>query len=84
MTVKELIEELQKLPQDKTVIIKHDDHTDWTYTTELTTDLIGEDKWYDKTLTDDDYESMNDRIENDTYEEDSEYPDVVVIYALFW
>jgi hypothetical protein len=84
MTVKELIEELQKLPQDKTVIIKHDDHTDWTYTAELTSDLIGEDKWYDKTLTDEDYESIEDRVEDGTYEEDSEYPDVVVIYATFW
>jgi hypothetical protein len=84
MTVKELIEELQKLPQDKTVIIQHNDHTDWTYTVELTSDLIGEDKWWDKTLTNEDYESMNERIDNDTYEKDSEYTDVVIIYAMFW
>lgn len=83
MTVKQLIEELQKLPQDKEVIIQHTDHTDWTYTTELTSDMIDEDKWY-KELEDEDYKAIDERIENGTYEEDSEYPDVVKIYASFW
>jgi hypothetical protein len=84
MTVKELIEHLQQFPQDKKVILRHDDHTDWTYTVELTNNLVDEDKWWDKTLTDDDYESMEDRIEDGTYEEDSEYEDVVMIYCKFW
>ena len=46
MTVKELIEELSKLPQDKKVVLEHIDHTDWTYHVELTSDLITEEKWY--------------------------------------
>jgi len=83
MTVKELIEQLGKLPQDKQVILQHTDHTDWTYTTELTSDSIHEDKWY-KELDDEDYEQMDERIDNGTYEEDSEYPDVVKIFCSFW
>ena len=83
MTVKELIDELSKLPQDKQVVIQHTDHTDWTYTVELTTDLIGEDKWY-KELDDSELKAMDDRIDSGTYEEDDEYPDVVIIYASFW
>ena len=46
MTVKELIEQLSKLPQDKQVILSHTDHTDWDYSVELTSDLVGESKWY--------------------------------------
>ncbi len=38
MTVQQLIEHLQTLPQDKKVVLRHDDHTDWTYTVELTND----------------------------------------------
>jgi len=84
MTVKELIEELQQLPQDKQVVLYHRDHTDWSYTTKLTSDMIDEEKWYDVELTKEDYESMDERIDNDTYEEDSEYPDVVMINCIFW
>lgn len=83
MTVKELIEQLQTLPQDKQIVLSHTDHTDWTYTTELIPDLIGEDKWY-KELDEEDYDLMDERIDNETYIEDSEYPDVVVIDCKFW
>ena len=83
MTVHELIKHLQVLPQNKKVVLRHDDHTDWTYTVELTSDLVSESKWY-KELEDEDYELMDERIENDTYEEDSEYPDVVIINCKFW
>ena len=48
MTVKELIEQLSKLPQDKQVILSHTDHTDWTYTTVLETTEIDEDDIYDE------------------------------------
>jgi hypothetical protein len=48
MKVKELIELLQNFDQDKTVILRHDDHTDWTYTTELDSTSIDEDDWYDE------------------------------------
>ena len=82
MTVKELIEQLQQLPQDKQVILSHTDPTDWTYEEELTSDLINETKWY-KELEDDDFIQMEERIENGTYEEDSEYPDVVKINCIF-
>jgi hypothetical protein len=47
MTVKQLIEHLQQLPQDKKVILSHDDHTDWNYATELLPELIVEDYYYD-------------------------------------
>ena len=83
MTVKELIEQLSKLPQDKQVILRHDDHTDFEYTVELTSDLVGESKWY-KELEDEDFDLMDERIDNETYIEDSEYPDVVVINCKFW
>ena len=83
MTVKELIEQLSKLPQDKQVILSHTDHTDWDYSVELTSDLVGESKWY-KELEDEDFELMDERIDNDTYVEDSEYPDVVFIDCKFW
>lgn len=68
MTVKELISELEKLPQDKKVILRHDDHTDWMYTTELTSELIYEDEWFDE-LKD---------------EDEDEGEDVVMINCLFW
>ena len=48
MTVKELIEQLSKLPQDKQVFLRHEDHTDWTYTTVLETTEIDEDDIYDE------------------------------------
>ena len=48
MTVKELIDQLSQLPQDKQVILRHNDHTDWLYTTPLTPELIEEDKWSDE------------------------------------
>ena len=83
MTVKELIEQLSKLPQDKQVILSHTDHTDWDYSVELTSDLVGESKWY-KELEDEDFDLMDERIDNETYIEDSEYPDVVVIDCKFW
>ena len=83
MTVKELIEQLSKLPQDKQVILSHTDHTDWDYSVELTSDLVGESKWY-KELEDEDFDLMDERIDNETYIEDSEYPDVVVINCKFW
>ena len=83
MTVKELIEQLSKLPQDKKVILSHTDHTDWDYSVELTSDLVSESKWY-KELEDEDFELMDERIDNDTYVEDSEYPDVVFIDCKFW
>ena len=83
MTVKELIEQLSKLPQDKQVILSHTDHTDWDYSVELTSDLVGESKWY-KELEDEDFDLMDERIDNDTYVEDSEYPDVVFIDCKFW
>ena len=83
MTVKELIEQLSKLPQDKKVILSHTDHTDWDYSVELTSDLVGESKWY-KELEDEDFDLMDERIDNETYIEDSEYPDVVVINCKFW
>ena len=83
MTVKELIEQLSKLPQDKQVILSHTDHTDWDYSVELTSDLVSESKWY-KELEDEDFDLMDERIDNETYIEDSEYPDVVVIDCKFW
>ena len=83
MTVKELIEQLSKLPQDKQVILSHTDHTDWDYSVELTSDLVGESKWY-KELEDEDFDLMDERIDNETYIEDSEYPDVVFIDCKFW
>jgi hypothetical protein len=83
MTVKELIEELQKLPQDKKVVLYHRDHTNWSYTEELTSGRIDEEKWYDVELTRKDYELMDERVDNGTYEEDSEYPDVVMIDCNF-
>ena len=83
MTVKELIEQLQTFPQDKQIILSHTDHTDWDYNVELTSDLIIEDKWY-KDLDDEDYDLMDERIDNETYIEDSEYPDVVIINCKFW
>lgn len=48
MTVKQLIDVLQQLPQDKTVILRHDDHTDWTYTTVLDETEIDEDEYYNE------------------------------------
>jgi|LakMenEpi03Aug12_release.lakeMendotaPanAssembly.Ray.scaffolds.fasta_scaffold2619248_1 hypothetical protein len=47
MTVKQLIEHLQTLPQDKKVMLSHDDHTDFNYCTELLPELIVEDYSYD-------------------------------------
>jgi hypothetical protein len=47
MTVKELIEKLQQFPQDKKVMLSHDDHTDFNYFTELLPELIVEDYSYD-------------------------------------
>lgn len=47
MTVKELIEKLQTLPQDKKVVLFHTDHTDYDYMTELSSESITEDYWYD-------------------------------------
>ena len=72
MTVKELIEQLGKLPQDKQVILQHTDHKDWTYTTGLSSDSIYEDKWYDE-------ESDS---EGKLYEDCLE--DVVIIDCIFW
>jgi hypothetical protein len=84
MTVQELIQQLQTLPQDKQVVLSHTDHTDWNYTVELTPDLVSESKWWKEELTDEDYLLMEERIDNDTYEENSEYPDVVEINCKFW
>jgi hypothetical protein len=83
MTVKELIEQLSSLPQDKQIILSHNDHTDWTYTVELTSDLVSEGKWY-KELEDEDFEEMDQMIDDGVYKEDDEYPDVVIIDCKFW
>lgn len=48
MIVKDLIEQLSKLPQDKKIILSHTDHTDWDYSVELTSDLIFENEWYNE------------------------------------
>lgn len=48
MTVKQLIEQLSKFPQDKQIILSHTDHTDWDYSVELTSDLVSENEWYNE------------------------------------
>ena len=72
MTVKELIEQLSSLPQDKKVVLQHSDHTDFTYTTELSSGSIVEDEWWNE---DEDNEDKD-------YEDSLE--DVVIIYCMFW
>jgi hypothetical protein len=73
MTVQQLIEHLQTLPQDKKVMISHTDHTDWTYYHDLGIELIDKDGeyWDEETSTGElDYE---DEVEH-----------VVMINCRFW
>jgi hypothetical protein len=72
MTVQELINQLQTLPQDKKVVLSHTDHTDWTYKVELTPDLISEDEFWDE-------ENSNDELD---YED--EVQQVVIINCKLW
>jgi hypothetical protein len=73
MTVKQLIEHLQTLPQDKKVMISHTDHSDWTYYSDLGTELIDEDGEYW------DEENSSDELD---YEDEVEK--VVMINCRFW
>lgn len=73
MTVKELIEELQKLPQDKQVVLTHNDHTDYRYYVDLVSSDIDEDEFYDEY-----YEG------EDADEDGGKERDVVMINCAFW
>ena len=72
MTVKDLINQLKKLPQDKTIVLEHTDHTDYTYSTPLTSDSIVEDEWWDESNDD------------ETKDYDESLQDVVKIVCSFW
>jgi hypothetical protein len=73
MTVKELIEELQQLPQDKQVVLRHRDHTDYTYYVDLVATDIDEEEFYDE------YYEGKDKDEYGGKERD-----VVMIRCEFW
>jgi hypothetical protein len=72
MTVQELIQQLQTLPQDKKVVLSHTDHTDFLYTTELVKESINEEQYWNEELDSEDKE-FEDSLE-----------DVVIINCRFW
>ena len=72
MTVHELIEVLKLYPSDKKVMLRHTDHTDWTYKVDLVETDIDEDEYWDE-------DNSNNEL---SYEEEVER--VVMIDCMFW
>jgi len=78
ITVKELIEFLQTQPQDKQVVLSHDDHTDWNYSTFLDPKNIEVREVY----SDDESFAVEDEIDEDGNRK--EEPTYLVINCVFW